>query len=258
MVLLMISILFVFGAICASFVGVVVARLNTGQSFIKGRSRCDACDAPLASHSLVPIFSYFGARGRAKCCGARFSFIAPLSEVLLGSLFVLAYLSLGLVDALPFFLLSLALILALVLYDLQHQILPPSLLYPFILLSALASFLHVSSFGDFEQTLLVALLIGASLVAIHFFSRGRAMGLADAPFAFGLALLVGAPFALAGFVFSFWIGAVIGLALLAGRPHGFRMSSEVPFAPFLAAGFLLAYYTQWNPFFIIVASLPSK
>ena len=89
-----------------------------------------------------------------------------------------------------------------------------------------------------------------SLALIHFFSRGRAMGLADAPLAFGLSLLVGQS-ALAGFIFSFWIGAVIGIALLAGRPSGSRMGVEVPFAPFLAAGFILAYFTQWNPFVFI-------
>lgn len=72
------------------------------------------------------------------------------------------------------------------------------------------------------------------------------MGLADSPLVFGLAMLAG-PSALAGFVFSFWIGAVIGLGVLAGRPRGSRMGVEVPFAPYLAAGFLLAYFTQWNP-----------
>jgi prepilin signal peptidase PulO-like enzyme (type II secretory pathway) len=78
------------------------------------------------------------------------------------------------------------------------------------------------------------------------------MGFADAPFAFGLALLVG-PAALSGFIFSFWIGAVIGIIMLLKRPRGSRMGVEVPFAPFLAAGFLLAYFTQWNPFIFVAA-----
>ena len=77
------------------------------------------------------------------------------------------------------------------------------------------------------------------------------MGLADAPLAFGLSLLVG-PIALSGFIFSFWIGALIGIVVLLRRPVGSRIGSEVPFAPFLAAGFLLAYFTQWNPFIFAV------
>jgi prepilin signal peptidase PulO-like enzyme (type II secretory pathway) len=35
---------------------------------------------------------------------------------------------------------------------------------------------------------------------------------------------------------------------LVGRPKGHRMGIEVPFVPFLAVGFLLAYFTQWTPF----------
>jgi len=146
--------------------------------------------------------------------------------------------------------LSLALLLALVLYDLIHQILPSALLIPFVLASAATGYLLAPSFAAFTHVLYTAVLIALFLASIHFFSRGRAMGLADAPFAFGLSLLVGSA-ALSGFLFSFWIGAIIGIVLLARRPVGSRMGVEVPFAPFLAAGFLLAYFTQWNPFALI-------
>ena len=244
----------VLGAICASFIGVVVARLHTGQSFVRGRSQCDVCNTPLKPLSLVPIISFATSRGRAQCCGAHISWISPLTEVLLGFLFVLAYISLGLVPALPFVLISLAILLGLVLYDLTHQILPSMLLYPFVMTGALSGFLQAPSLMVFATTTFVAFCIATSLAAIHFFSRGRAMGLADAPLSFGLALLVG-PVALTGFVFSFWIGAAIGIVLLLRRPIGSRMGVEVPFAPFLAAGFLLAYFTQWNLFTLIVASL---
>ncbi|NNM83706.1 hypothetical protein HKL94_00590 [Candidatus Parcubacteria bacterium] len=243
--------LFVIGAILASFIGVIAARLNTGQGFLVGRSRCDACNAVLPPAALIPVVSYFLLRGRARCCGARLSPLAPITEALLGILFVSTYLALGLVPALPLFLLSLSVLLALVLYDFAHQILPASLLAVFVGASAVTGFLLAPSLLSFFFSLIGAFLAGESLALIHFFSRGRAMGFADAPLAFGLALLVG-PAALSGFVFSFWIGALIGIALLAGRPIGSRMGSEVPFAPFLAAGFLLAYFTQWNPFALIL------
>ena len=252
MSLLLVITLFVLGAVIASFIGVVVARIHTGTSFLTGRSRCDACDAPLTLLSLVPVLSYTVSRGRAQCCGAHISFVAPLSEVLLGWLFVLTYLNIGFSAVLPFMLASLALLLGIVLYDLSHQILPPTLLYLFVAVSAATGFL--ASPAGFSSVLLIAASIGGSLAALHFLSRGRAMGLADAPLAFGLALLTG-PAALPGFIFSFWIGAVVGIAMLVQRPRGSRIGVEVPFAPFLAAGFLLAYFTQWNPLILIAASL---
>jgi len=247
MTILLSILLFIFGAIIASFVGVVAARLNTGQGFVMGRSHCDACGAPLPPHALVPVISYIVFGGRALCCGARLSLIAPLTELLLGLLFVLSYFTLGFTLPLAPFLLSLSLLLALVLYDFEHQILPPVFLTLFVVASALAGFFIAPSFAEFSQTLLIAFLVALFFASIHFLSRGRAMGFADAPLAFGLALLVGNA-AIPGFVFSFWIGAVIGIVILLKRPRGSRMGIEVPFAPFLAAGFLLAYFTQWNPF----------
>ncbi len=243
------------GAIVASFMGVVVARLNTGESIVRGRSRCDVCGATLSASAMVPVVSYLFSRGRARCCGARISFIAPLTELLLGVLFVLAYIRVGFTLALPFYLAALALLLALVLYDLAHQILPPVLLSLFVLASAIAGVLAAASFADFEGTLVIAFLTAGSLALINLLSRGRAMGFSDAPLTFGLALLTG-PAAFPGFVYSFWIGALIGIILLARRPAGSRMGVEVPFAPFLAAGFLLAFITQWNPFLIATALLP--
>ncbi|OGG78531.1 hypothetical protein A3A36_00540 [Candidatus Kaiserbacteria bacterium RIFCSPLOWO2_01_FULL_52_12b] len=254
MVLFAYATLFVVGSILASFVGVVVSRINTGQGFFTGRSRCDACNTPLTPLTLVPIISYLTLRGRAHCCGTRFSPLAPLSELLLGGLFVLAYSTLGLTMALPLMLLSLTMLLALVLYDFAHQILPPTLLLTFVVASVLTGYAIAPSIAAFSKALLVAFLIAMRLALIHFLSRGRAMGLSDAPLAFGLALLAG-PAALPGFIFSFWIGAVIGIAILARRPVGSRMMVEVPFAPYLAAGFLLAYFTQWNPF-ALIASTP--
>lgn len=245
--------LFALGAFVASFVGVVVARLHTGQSILAGRSRCDACGAPLAPFSLVPIIAPLALSCRAYCCGARLSLVPPLSELVLGGLFVFAYWTLGTTAALPLMLVSLSLLLALVLYDLRHQILPSALLGALLATSAMTRILLAPSASDFFFSVFVAFLIASPLALLHFFSGGRLMGFSDAPLAFALALLVGSA-AVPGFVFSFWIGAVVGLYILARRPGGPILGVEVPFAPYLAAGFLLAYCTQWNPFVFALAS----
>ncbi|MDP2593884.1 MAG: prepilin peptidase [bacterium] len=243
---------FMFGAILASFVGVVAGRLYTGQSFLRGVSRCDACGKPLSAWSLIPIFSYTASSGRAHCCRARISPLAPLGELTLGALFTLGYLQLGLSLELGAFLLALTLLAALVLYDLAHQILPPPLLALFVATAAFAGYVAQSDWPSFLATLGIAALFALFFALLHFLSGGRAMGLADTPLVFGLALLVG-PAALPGFLFSFWIGAGVGIVLLAASPHGSRMGIEVPFAPFLAAGFLLAYFTQWDPLALTAA-----
>lgn len=243
---------FCLGAICASFVGVVSARLNTGHSVVRGRSRCDVCDTHIPPIMLVPVLSYLFSGGRARCCGSRLTLWSPATEVLLGILFVQSYAQLGFGLPLVLLLAALGVLLALVLYDLQHQMLPPPLLYSFVVLTLAFGVLVSAGSAAFRATLLVALLVGLFFLALHYGSRGRAMGFADAPLAFGLALLVGSELAFAGLAYSFWVGSVVGITILLRRPKGSRIGVEVPFAPFLAAGFLLAYFfIPWNPFALL-------
>ncbi len=238
---------FLLGAIIASFVGVVVSRYGTGQSILSGRSRCDACGRTLDALALVPFVSYVVLRGRAACCGARISPSSTVAEALLGALFALAYAAIGPTLALLCMLIALASLLAIVEYDLMHQIIPPPFLAVFLPASFAVGALEAPSLALLGISAAIAFAFAFFFALLHFLSAGRLMGLADIPLVFGLALLTG-PAALAGFVFSFWIGAVIGIVILLRRPRGSRMGTEVPLAPFLAAGFLLAYFTAWNPF----------
>ena len=225
--------------------GLLTARLARGAPWVMGRSHCDTCKAPLPPRALVPILSWAFARGRCVLCNAAVSPASTITEIILGVLFVLAYLLLGLTEMLPAVLIALALLAGLVIYDLAHGLLPAALLGLFVAAACFAAITASATLEILLVTLCTALLIGSSLAVVHLASRGRAMGLADAPLAFGLALIAG-PSALSGFVLTFWMGGVVGIILLALRARGVTIQSEVPFAPYLAAGFLLAYFTRWD------------
>lgn len=251
MILVPLVFLFALGAILGSFVLVVVERLHTGASWVAGKSRCDSCGEDLASRDLVPVFSWLFNEGLCRQCGSLLSPRYLGAEVTLGLLFVGGYLLVGPSLQLVFLLIAFATLLAVVLYDLRHTIIP--LPFSLILLAACAGYM-LSGFIDIVTvglTLLVAGIIGIAFFAFWFFSGGRLMGLGDAPVALALSLLVGTE-ALSGLIFSFWIGAVIGIGILLARPAGRRMGVEVPFAPFLALGFLLALFTGWNPLNLFV------
>jgi prepilin signal peptidase PulO-like enzyme (type II secretory pathway) len=244
----MLTFFFAFlGAVTASFAGVVAERIHTGGSFVTGRSACDSCGTMLHARDLVPVLSWLLAQGRCRMCGSRVSVRHVLGEVLLALVFALGYQRLGFTPALLPFLLACGILAFIVLYDLRHTIVP---LVAALLLIAAAlwyALLTASSMHVFGITLLGAGLIGSGFLAVYLLSRGRAMGLGDAPVACAVAMLAGSAM-LAGLLFSFWIGAVIGVVILVRSPKGHRMGIELPFVPFLAAGFLLALFTQWNPF----------
>jgi len=238
---------FIFGAIFASFAGVIAGRMHTGQSWISGRSRCDACGRTLTLIDLLPVLSWLIARGRCRSCGSRIPFASLAGEVVLGALFALAYHMVGLTLALAPLLAALVILFALVLYDVAHTVVPPTLSALLALCALMYALLSAPGAQAFGFALAAAGGIALALALLHALSGGRAMGLGDAPVAFSLSLLA-APLALSGLVYSFWIGAVVGIIVLVRTPAGHRMGIEVPFVPFLAAGYLLVFFTQWNVF----------
>jgi prepilin signal peptidase PulO-like enzyme (type II secretory pathway) len=240
----------IFGAILASFAGVISERLYTGESWMRSRSRCNSCNRPLTAPDLIPIISWVIFRGRCRTCRAPVPYRYALAELVLGALFYAAALALPPTAILPVFLAFLFTLTIAVLYDLRHTIVPMPLALLLIGFGTCYAWLASADRSAFGMTLLVAGYIGFGFFLLHALSRGRWMGLGDAPIALALALVAG-QVALAGLLFSFWIGAAVGIAILATSRKGHRMGIEVPFVPFLAWGYLLAIFTQWNPFAIL-------
>lgn len=238
----------ILGAVVGSFVGVIAERFNTGQSFLTGRSRCNSCARVLDPHDLIPIISWVFFKGKCRTCKARVPAAYAVLELSLGVLFMLAYLKLGLSVPLLVFCAAVATLAFVVVYDLRHTIVPPSASTLLMVLSLVYLVLTAPSATALGGSLLTAGIIALGFLLLHVLSRGRAMGLGDTPIALALSFLA-APYAFSGVLFSFWIGALCGIAILVLRRGGPKMGIEVPFVPFLALGFLLAYFTQWSPLF---------
>jgi leader peptidase (prepilin peptidase)/N-methyltransferase len=234
------------GAILASFAGVISERLNTGESWLSSRSRCNSCARLLGPFDMVPVLSWFATLGRCRSCSASVPYRYALSEATLAAIFFICARMYPLDITLALLLAVCFLLMIIVLYDLRHTIVPLPLALLLIVLALFYAFLTSISLHELARTLLVAGAIGSGFFLMHALSKGKWMGLGDAPIALALSLVAG-PLALAGLLFSFWIGAAIGIIILVTAPRGHRMGIEVPFVPFLAAGYLLALFTQWNP-----------
>lgn len=228
---------FFLGAMVGSFLHVAVLRLHTGRTILTGRSKCDSCAEELSWYHLVPLFSFVFLGGRCGMCGSKIGFSHIIAEVLTGALFVGVFIIHGisplLLVALPF----VALVVAIILYDLRHTIIPNQFVYPLIILGFGAAILSGNNLYTYITALGMSVLFGL----IWLLSRGRAMGFGDAKLILALALFVGYPLSLSGFLLSFWLGAVISVGLLVIQGKRRTMGSEVPFAPYLALGFLCAY-----------------
>lgn len=239
------------GAVIASFAGVVAERIHTGEGWVTGRSRCNSCGTNLRPFDLVPVAAWVSSFGRARCCGSRIPWLYPVIEASTAALFVLAFFAISDLILLALFLLAISLLVFIVLYDLRHTLVPAGSSNLFLMVTLAYAWFAAPSLPAFGITLMVSGLIGLAFFLLYACSRGRAMGLGDSPVALGLSFLTGNA-ALAGLLFSFWIGGAIGIIILVTRPAGHRMGIEVPFVPFLAVGYLLAFFTQWNPLSLVL------
>lgn len=234
-------IIFGLGLIIGSFLNVVILRLNTGRSVAKGRSKCARCSTTLSWYELVPVFSFLGLRGKCKSCKAPISFQYPLVELLTAITFVLLYTKIILTGGFTFISIVsfvgsavlASLLIVIVIYDLRHKIIPDKIVYPFITISILSIVWKSFTVAGFlfVPAILSALLLAAPFFFLWFFSKGKAMGFGDVKLALGIGALVGVMGSISVFLLSFWIGAIVGLLLMASSRAG--MKSEVPFAPFL-------------------------
>jgi leader peptidase (prepilin peptidase)/N-methyltransferase len=81
---------FVVGACVGSFLNVVIYRVPKDESIVSPGSHC-GCGAPIKWYDNIPILSWLVLRGRARCCGRRFSVRHPVIELLTGLLFLACF-----------------------------------------------------------------------------------------------------------------------------------------------------------------------
>ena len=84
------------GSIFASAMNCFAARYAAGESWLRGRSHCDSCGHELGFLDLVPVFSYIFLKGRCRYCHTKMSPRYLITEIILGSIFVITYLRVGL------------------------------------------------------------------------------------------------------------------------------------------------------------------
>ncbi|TMC54341.1 MAG: prepilin peptidase [Chloroflexi bacterium] len=84
------------GLVLGSFINLVADRLPRGESIVRPRSHCVACDRELNAIDLLPVLGYWLRRGRCATCGCRIGVSAPLVEAVAGALMVAPIISFGL------------------------------------------------------------------------------------------------------------------------------------------------------------------
>jgi len=244
-------VIFLFGLLFGSFLNSVIYRLEIGGSFLKGRSYCPHCKHKLIWQDLIPVLSFLFLKGKCRYCQKPISWQYPLVELATGFIFLLFFLtSLNLNNFTYVYLLIMSCFLIIVfVYDLKHYIIPDKIIYPAILVSGiwyLVSGIFFNLYTKYEMLNTIYSAVGAAafFLAIVLISRGKWMGVGDIKLAFLMGLILGWSNILVALFLAFFIGAIIGIGLIATGKK--TLKSEVPFGPFLVAGTFLALFWGQN------------
>lgn len=266
------GVVFVFGACIGSFLNVVIYRVPAGQSLIRPGSHC-TCGAPIAWHDNLPILGWFLLRGRARCCGARYSFRYPFVELLTAALFLVCWLLFPPAKAVCGMVL-LGILIPATFIDLDHFIIPDAFTIGGavvgVLLSVFVPALHDQHSGLFildairsGVVSLQGLLVGSGLVLwiallAELLLKKEAMGFGDVKFVGAIGAFCGwqgAAFAIFGgaLVGVIWFAIALAWQKIAGRPAPVAPKTQTPEGEAAPLGF--GVHVPFGPMLAIAAAL---
>jgi len=256
----------ILGAILGSFLNVVIHRLPREESIVLPSSRCPSCGAVIAFYDNVPVLSYLMLLGRCRSCKVHISARYPAVEALTALIWLAVVWRDGLSFALPFDLIFVTAIIALIFIDAEHMILPNAITYPGIVFAliarlALPFLMRAPHFDDLPMLLngglagiplwaasLIGALLGALVGGGSLWLMGwiweklrgvEAMGLGDVKMMFMVGAYLGWRLTILNLFLGVFSGSLIGIALMV-RQGKRDMKMLLPFGVFLGIGAIAA------------------
>jgi leader peptidase (prepilin peptidase)/N-methyltransferase len=252
----------VFGAIIGSFLNVVIHRVPHEESIVFPNSRCPSCGAVIAFYDNIPVLSWVMLGAKCRGCKERISFRYPAVELLTGVLFVAVAMHDGLSAVLPFDLVFVSALVALIFIDAEHMILPNVITYPGMVFAVIARLaipyltgsLHFDDLPSLSQgafagmpvwvTSLAGAAIGALIGGGSLWLMGwtweklrgiEAMGLGDVKMMFMVGAYLGWRLTILTIFVGVLTGSIIGVVMMA-RQREKNMQTLLPFGIFLGLG----------------------
>ncbi|MFZ2975681.1 MAG: prepilin peptidase [Candidatus Moraniibacteriota bacterium] len=253
----MLIIFLILGLIVGSFLNVLVYRIHTAEELIFDRSKCPHCKKQIRWFDNIPVVSFVILKFRCRDCNEKISWQYPIVEIFTGVIFALiGWKFFVLINTASWLLTAYYLFMAsslitILVYDFLYLEIPGSVLWVSIFLAiAFGLYSDGMTLLSLENNTLNLLdtriypgILSATIAfvfffSLSFFSREKWMGMGDAYLVILLGLILGWPEILLALFLAFFLGATYGIIMLATKKK--KMKSQVPFAPFLVLGTLIA------------------
>lgn len=255
----MLIIFLISGLIVGSFLNVLVYRIHTAEELFWDRSKCPHCKKQIRWFDNIPVVSFVILKFRCRDCQEKISWQYPIVEIFTGVIFALIgwkfFMLSDTTSWLPtaFYLFISSSLITILVYDFLYLEIPGSVLWVSIFLAVVFGlYIDGTALLGLENNTLNLLdtriypgILSATLAfvfffSLSFFSKEKWMGMGDAYLVILLGLVLGWPEILLALFLAFFLGAVYGIIMLTMKKK--KMKSQVPFAPFLVLGTLIALF----------------
>ena len=226
---------FVPGLAVGSFLGVVAARVPLRRSVVHPGSACMSCEAPIRWYDNVPVLSYALLRGRCRRCGIRIPPRDLAIELATALLLVGCVLAFGLTVRAAAAGIACAALVVVTATDVERRIVPNRVVLP-----AAGAVLALNTVWHPSPVWAIGAIGAAGFLFLAALVYPGGMGMGDVK----LALLIGALLGRTtpvGIMLGLFLALVPSIVLLARHGASARKLG-IPFAPFLAAGAVVALF----------------
>lgn len=237
---------FFVGACFGSFLNVCISRWPDGLSVVRPRSRCPNCGHQITAFENIPIFSWLALRGRCRGCGNRISFQYPLVEIVVGLLWMWAFMHYGLSFTAARIAIFVTVLLGIAVTDMKRYLIPDEFTVfglLFVVVTAIVS-LFIGDGGEpfaGAYQALIGACVGAGAIAIagwlgEVALKKEAMGFGDVTLMAMVGGAVGPNRALITIFLGALIGAIVFLAVVYPiswlRARASKSDFDPPLVPF--------------------------
>ena len=231
--------LFVFGAVFGSFYYVVGTRLPKNESIVSPGSHCDNCNHQLRWYELIPMVSYLIQRGKCRKCKTKLPFTYFMIEFITGVLFSLSYYLYGFGYEFFAMIIIFSLLVLIYITDFKYMIILDS---PLIISSVLILGMKWYCFG--AKVALLSLSSGFILfflmLAIKKFGdivfKRESLGGGDIKLSFVIGVILGFKLGLTAIILSSFLAFPYAFAVV-----NLGKEKELPFGPFLISALALVF-----------------
>lgn len=220
---------FIFGTIIGSYTSTCIHRYNSNESMIHpNRSKCPQCKHVLSCLDLIPLVSWICLKGKCHYCRQSISHLYPLSEFILGFLYVLLYIHFSLSVELIIYMTLSPVLLWTAFIDFDHLIIPDRT-HIYCFLCGLV--LLCLDPPQLNQKIIGIFLISTPCFLLAYTTKG--IGYGDGKLFASLGFISGWQYILLTFIISSFSASILGLL----NP---RENHIIPFGPHIMVAFFIS------------------